>query len=326
MTRFGKVLATMIAVILIGLVLRLASPVEAVSEGYCVFERIDAHSPASHVISRTDWLSVAQCSEAAMMAPRWLRAPENPPSSQMTAAEASALMDGIRLSFGSPGPTDRFHQRCDRSHTVWNKAGTNPPVRAFTHVDLGTETAGIGYIPEKTGLCCEDAAMMVSPAPAPDCRAFNLVSVAGQVARTPAGWTMIGGPVTVTPPGKPPITISAMASAAMDDPTGEYVCRLSTSSPRDECHSTWLAAADKEVPATVSPRSGQGLRYPLYRMDIHHGQYGLQIGPFNMKPDGSISTVGFQGIIELGHYKNGEWKIDFPQRACVWTVHCSRKK
>jgi len=322
MTRFGQVLAVMVAVLLIGLLLHPANRVEAVDEGYCVFEKIDAHSPVSHVISRTDWLSVALCAQAAMMAPRSLRAPENPSSSQMTAVEAAALMDGMRLSFGAPGPSDRFHQRCDRSHTVWKKAGTDPPVRAFTHIDLGTETAGIGYIPEKTGLCCEDAAMMVSPTPGRDCRAFNLASAAGTVARTPAGWVVLaGGPVSITPPGKTPIVIPSLDSSATD-PSGEYVCRLSTSTPpSDDCHANWKAAAGKDLPATVSHAWGTN-----YRIAIRHGSDVLPLG-VPLLQDGSVNQPHpFGGPALVGQYKNGEWKLSYYQRNCIWTVVCTRKK
>lgn len=126
-------------------------------EGFCVFERVDPHSPFSHCISRTEWLSVARCSEAANLAPRVLRAPENPPSSQMTFLEAAALMDALRLNFGSgPTETDRFHEKCDRSHTVWIDRSASPPKRAFTHIDTGVENAGPEFDFEQTRLCCED--------------------------------------------------------------------------------------------------------------------------------------------------------------------------
>jgi hypothetical protein len=221
----------------------------APQEGFCVFERIDPHSAVAHVITRTDWLGIAPCADAATFAPRWQRAPENGPSSQLTDTAAAALMDAMRLSFGMPGPNDRFHQRCDRSHTVWVQPGTNPPVRAYTHVDYGQEDAGPGYVPELTGLCCEDAAMMVNSTPASDCRAFDLTSVRARVARARGGWVVLtGGPVTVTPPGGTPFVVPAISADPSDDLAGEYAC---TVTPLSEIY-------DRELQITVTFR-------PLHR-------------------------------------------------------------
>jgi hypothetical protein len=193
-----KIIALFLPAILCTL---LAQPVRAqdTSES-CVLEQQDK----SRVASRIDWLSIAKCSEVAT-AGFGLQSIAGP----MTFAQAAALVDAMRVNFGTeaPGEQDRFHKHCDHNYTVWKRLDGITPAKAFTRAD---GNPGLGFVLDASNLCCEDAAALTFPATtgANDCRTFDLMSVPGaRVTLQNGHWVSIAGPVTI--PGNPPITLAS---------------------------------------------------------------------------------------------------------------------
>lgn len=160
------------------------------SNVWFVLERIN---PAP--VSRIDWVSVGNVDA---QRDGWVIVPR----AATSFATALALADVHRLG-------DRFKTVCDHSFHVYRDPRTR--LRSVSKDPVG------GQILERTGLCCESAFEFAFPTPpgtapaTPDCRTLNLMSVAGTVRLTPAGWLSTSG-IPITIPTVPPIVIPSMSA------------------------------------------------------------------------------------------------------------------
>jgi hypothetical protein len=205
-TSFGRA-TWLIPLLLLQVWLLTAGSVPAFGQDdyYCVFVRTGPQGLSYMVGSRIDLYTVSKCSNQAHLSPDYEIYSGNMPG--MSFQAALQLMDWARV-------TDdlTYSSRCYRGYQVWKSYDMSTQTWRFTYTaDPNFAAVAPGWMIERGGLCCEEAAAYVNPAPIRDCRSYPMAANPNVIVS--AGVRIAGPQWTITAPGRPPIVLAGVTSA-----------------------------------------------------------------------------------------------------------------